>query len=44
MSELVIKNGKLVLPDKIFEGDIAIDAGIISKVGKDLKGDKVVNA
>jgi len=44
MSELVIKNGRLVLPDKIFEGDIAIDAGIISKVGKDLKGDKVVNA
>lgn len=44
MSELVIKNGKLVLPDKIFEGDIAIDNGKIFMIGKDLKGDKVVNA
>ena len=44
MSELVIKNGKLVLADKVFEGDISIDNGRIFKVGKDLSGDEVIDA
>lgn len=44
MSELVIKNGKLVLPEEIVEGDIYIKEGKILRIGKDLEGDEIIDA
>ena len=45
--DLVVKNGKLVWPQKLIEGDIAIDNGIIVAVAKEPnlpKGDLIVDA
>ncbi len=38
MSELVIKNGKIVLPERTISGDILIAEGKIEKIGKNLSG------
>ena len=47
MAELVIKNSKLVLPDQIFEGGLAIEDGKITEIKKDTHlpyADHVINA
>ena len=44
MSELVIKKARIVLPGKVFEGDIGIDSGRISKIGRGLSGDETYDA
>lgn len=43
---VVIKNGKIVTPEKTFEGDIKIENGIIQSIGRSLvqTGDEVVDA
>ena len=40
----VIKNGTIVTADLTYAGDVLIDNGVIVAIGKDLKGDKVVDA
>jgi len=40
----VVRNGSLVTPDGVVDGDIAIDDGTISAVGTDLGGDTVIDA
>ncbi|MGQ9721888.1 MAG: dihydropyrimidinase [Candidatus Jordarchaeum sp.] len=43
--ELVIKNGKIVLPSGVFEANVAVDNGEIVSLGKtELKADKVIDA
>ncbi len=47
MSDLVIKNAKLVLSDGVFEGGLLIEDGKIKKITSDsglLKADKVIDA
>ena len=44
MSDLVIKNGKVVLPERTFTGDVLVDAGRIEKVGRNLSADAVIDA
>lgn len=43
MSDLVIKNGFVVLPERTFTGDILIDGGKIEKIGKNLSAEKVLD-
>lgn len=42
--DVVIKNGKVILPDGVVEKDLAIKDGKIAEIGEDLSGDKVVDA
>ncbi|MFZ2456508.1 MAG: dihydroorotase [Candidatus Altiarchaeia archaeon] len=44
MSDLVIKNGKVVLPERTYTGDILIDGGKIEKIGKNLSAGEVIDA
>jgi dihydroorotase len=44
MSDLVIKNGKVVLPERMISGDILIDDGRIEKIGKNLSAEVVLDA
>ncbi len=44
MSEQVIKNAKIVLPERIYAGDILIDEGKIKKIGKNLSCGKIIDA
>ena len=41
---LVIKGGTVVTADLTFPADVLIDGGVITAIGKDLKGDKVIDA
>jgi dihydroorotase (multifunctional complex type) len=43
MSDLVIKNGKIVLPERTFTGDILIDDGRIEKIWKNLSANEVLD-
>jgi len=40
----VIKNGTIVTADLTYVGDVAIDGGVITAIGKNLKGDKTLDA
>jgi dihydropyrimidinase len=40
----VIKDGTVVTADMTFAADVAIDNGVITAIGRDLKGDKVIDA
>jgi len=40
----VIKGGTVVTADMTYQSDVLIDGGVISAIGKDLKGDKVIDA
>lgn len=43
---MIIKEGKILIRDRIFEGDIKIEGGIITKIDKsiDSKDDAIINA
>jgi dihydropyrimidinase len=40
----VIKGGTVVTADMTYPADVVIDGGVITQIGKDLKGDKVLDA
>lgn len=40
----VIKGGTVVTANMTFQSDVLVDGGVITAVGKDLKGDKVIDA
>ncbi len=40
----VIKGGTIVTADMTYESDVLIDGGVITAIGKDLKGDKALDA
>ena len=40
----VIKGGTIVTADMTYESDVLIDGGVITQIGKDLKGDEVLDA
>ncbi len=40
----VIKGGTIVTADLTYPADVLIDGGVITQIGKDLKGDKVIDA
>ena len=40
----VIKGGTIVTADLTYVSDVLIDGGVITAIGKDLKGDKVIDA
>ncbi len=40
----VIKGGTIVTADMTYASDVLIDKGVITAIGKDLKGDKVIDA
>ena len=40
----VIKNGTVVTADLSYEADVAIENGVITEIGKDLKGDEELDA
>ncbi len=40
----VIKGGTVVTADMTYSGDVLIDGGVIAAIGKDLRGDKVLDA
>jgi len=42
--ELVIKNGKIVTATDIYNADIGIENGKITEIGKELRGDKTIDA
>ena len=44
MSSTVIKNGTVVTADLSYEADVKIEGGVITEIGKGLKGDKVLDA
>lgn len=44
VNDLLIKGGKLVLASGILEVDVLIEGGKIKSIGKDLKGDNVLDA
>ena len=40
----VIKGGTIVTADMTYQSDVLVDGGVITAIGKDLKGDKVIDA
>jgi dihydropyrimidinase len=40
----VIKGGTVVTADMTYQSDVLVDGGVITAIGKDLKGDKVIDA
>ena len=44
MSSTVIKNGTIVTADLSYEADVKIEGGVITEIGKGLKGDSVLDA
>ena len=44
MSSTVIKNGTVVTADLSYVADVKIEGGVITEIGKGLKGDKVLDA
>ena len=40
MSSTVIKNGTVVTADLSYEADVKIEGGVITEIGKGLKGDE----
>jgi len=44
MSDYVIKNGKIVLPERIYAGDIRIDDGRIEEIGQNLSSGESIDA
>jgi dihydropyrimidinase len=44
MATTVIKGGTVVTADLTYPADVLIDGGVIREIGKDLKGDKVLDA
>ncbi|MCC6008672.1 MAG: amidohydrolase family protein, partial [Rhodobacteraceae bacterium] len=44
MSGTVIKNGTIVTHDLTYRGDVRIEGGLITEIGPDLRGDRVLDA
>ncbi|MEM9854797.1 MAG: dihydropyrimidinase [Pseudomonadota bacterium] len=44
MTTTIIKNGTVVTADLTYKADVAVENGVITEIGPDLKGDKVLDA
>ena len=44
MASTVIKGGTIVTADLSYEGDVLVEGGKIVEIGRDLKGDEVLDA